>query len=111
MITGAVEKSLESLVENAAKRASDSIMAAMEAALDKIRVASAALLASSAQIKATVTSYSDTLKSVQPAPAGGVATMDVRVRAMEGIKLGQLLVDALSPGQSILVGTDNQGLT
>jgi len=89
-------------VEDVAKMTSDSIMAAMEAALDKIRVASAALLASSAQIKATVTSYSDTLKSVQPAPAGGVATMDVRVRAMEGIKLGRLLVDALSQGKAYL---------
>jgi len=35
----------------------------------------------------------------------------VRVRGREGIKLRQQLVDTLLPGQNILVGTDNEGLT
>jgi len=106
-VTGTVEKSLELLVEDVAKRASDSIMVAMEAALDEFRLTSAALLASSVQIKSTATSYSETLKSTQPAPAGRVATMDATVRDREGIKSRQLLVYAFSPGQSILAGTNN----
>src|SRR6266481_2551400 len=61
LVTSTVEKRLELLVEHAAKKASNSIMVATEAALDEIRAVSAALSASLAQIKATATSYSDTL--------------------------------------------------
>ena len=47
---------------------------------------------------------------MQSAPAGGVATMDARVRAREGIKLRELLVDTLLLGQSLLMGTNDAGL-
>src|SRR6266481_6437395 len=63
-VTDTVENKIKSLVEGAAKKASNSITEAMKAALEEIKAALVALTASSAQIKATATSYSDALKSM-----------------------------------------------
>src|SRR6266481_1637942 len=109
-VTDTVENEIKSLVEGVAKKASDSITEAMKAALEEIKVASAALTVSSAQIKATATSYSDALKSAQASPATSKDTLDARVRAREGIKSRQLLVDVISLGQDMLAGASNPEL-
>ncbi len=109
-VTDTVENEIKLLVEGAAKKASDSITEATKAALEEIKAASAALTVSSAQIKATATSYSDALKSAQASPATSKDTLDARVRAREGIKSRQLLVDVISPGQDTLAGASNTEL-
>ena len=43
-------------------------------------------------------------------PVVGAATLDVRVRAREGIKTCQVLVDAGAPGQGPLPGASNANL-
>ena len=61
---------------------------------------------------ATATSYRDALtsKGSLPNPIAAAATLDVRVRAREGVKSRQILVDARSHGNCILRGVSTVGL-
>ena len=43
-------------------------------------------------------------------PTIAATTMDMRVRAREGIKARQILIDAQTPGEGILRGTSDTGL-
>ena len=64
------------------------------------------------QFKATATSYRDVLmsKGLLMSPTAAAITMDMRVRAREGIKACQILIDAQNHREGILQGTSDVGL-
>ena len=78
----------------------------------EIKSASSALTESSTQMAATATSYRDALTSKGSLlnPIAMAATLDMRVRAREGVKSWQILIDARSRGDCILRGVSMAGL-
>ena len=62
------------------------------------------------QIAATTVSYRDVLKNTAASPAAGAATLDARVRAWEGVKARQVLIDASAPNQPLHQAASNQQL-
>ena len=89
---------------------SDAVKAATQAAVAEIKSASTVLTESSTQIAATATSYRDILKSTTANPPPPAPSLDARVRAREGIKARQLLVDTLTPGQKLHQSASNTQL-
>ena len=88
------------------------IKTATQAAVKEIKQASNALAESSMQIAASATSYQDTLKNMPISIATPVptASLDARVHAREGIKVRQVLVDALTPSQLLYPSANNTQL-
>ena len=64
------------------------------------------------QMAATATSYQDALTSKGSSlnPIAAATTLDMRVRAREGVKLWQILIDTHSHGDCILWGISTVGL-
>ena len=93
-------------------RLAEVVKTATQAAVAEIKSASSALAESSTQMAATATSYRDVLTSKGSSlnPIAAVATLDVRVRAREGVKLRQILIDACSRGDCILRGISTASL-
>ena len=93
-------------------RLADVVKAATQAAVVEIKSASSALAESSMQMAATATSYRDALTSKGPSlnPIMVAATLDMRVRAREGVKLQQILIDTHSCGDCVLWGISATGL-
>src|SRR6266481_1660849 len=106
----AVEGRIDSMLEKATAKAADSLRATLETTAAELQMASTAVATSATQISATMTSYCDTLKGSSSGPAVRAATLDIRVRAHEGIKTCQVLVDAGAPGQGPLPGASNANL-
>jgi hypothetical protein len=68
------------------------------------------------QLNETTTTYKDavlkatTQPQTTPLSVSTALTLNARIRAREGIKLRQILVDATNPGTQILAEVDNIGL-
>ena len=102
----------EGIVDWVVDRLADVIKSAMQATVAEIKSASTVLTESSTQMAATATSYRDALKSKGPVsnPIAAATMLDVRVRAREGVKSHQILVDAQTRGECILRGVSMPGL-
>ena len=108
------DMAVEGIVNQVVDKLTDVVKVTTQAAVAEIKSASTVLAESSTQFTATATSYRDVLTSKWPpsnSPAGA-NTVDMRVRAREGIKLRQLLLDSQSRGrgEGILRGMSNTGL-
>ena len=90
---GAMEKKVEGMIGRAMVKALESLEKVADSAKAELKSASAAVVASATQVTTTTASYRDTLQSA-PNPVAGSNTLDIRVRAREGIKTRQILVDA-----------------
>ena len=88
----------------------ETVKAITQVAVAKVKSALSALTESSMQIAATTVSYRDTLKSTMASPATGVTTLDARVRAREGVKARQVLIDASAPNQPLHQAANNPHL-
>jgi hypothetical protein len=97
-------------VDRMVDRLADVVKTATQAAVAEIKQASSALTESSMQIAATATSYRDALKSTVAGPTVPQTSIDARVRAREGIKARQVLVDALTPSQQLHPSANNTQL-
>ena len=99
-------------VDRVAVKLAGVVKMATQAAVKEIKQASNALAESSTQIAALATSYRDALKNtpVSTATPAPMASLDARVRAREGIKVRQVLVDALTPSQPLYLLANNTQL-
>jgi hypothetical protein len=103
-------------VAELAARTSQRVTEAAEVALISIQNASTTVTTSATQLSETTTTYSDAVKRAaahtQPTPVAitAIPALDVRVRAREGVKQRQILVDAADAGAQILGELDNAGL-
>ena len=90
----------------------EAVSSITQSAIDEVKTASSALMATSMQFQATATSYQDILTSKGPPinPAAVATTMDVRVRVREGVKAHQILIDTWNHGEGILWGISDAGL-
>ena len=88
----------------------ETVKAVTQAAVAEVTSASSTLMESSMQIAATTVSYRDALKSTTASPATGVTTLDARVRAQEGVKARQVLIDASAPNQPLHQAANNPQL-
>ena len=105
---GREDVATEEIVDHVADRLTDVVKAAMQAAVAEIKLASTALMESSTKMAATATSYRDALTTkglTTPVPS-----LDARVRAREGVKARQVLVDALTPSQQLHRAANNTQL-
>ena len=109
---GAEDMAAKSIVDRVVDRLAEVVKTATEAAVVEIKSASSVLAESSMQMAATATSYQDALtsKGSSPNPIVTAATLDVRARVREGVKLWQILIDACSCGDCILWGVSTAGL-
>ena len=102
------------MVDHIVDRLADVVKTATQATVAEIKAASMVLTESSTQMAATATSYRDALTSKGPTPTPNpivaAAMLDVRVRAREGVKSRQILIDAHSRGKCILQGVSTTGL-
>jgi len=105
-----VSKQIDAALNKAAKKVAGTLTAIVETAAEELRTATAAVEASASQMKAMSMSYRDALQSSPPSSAAGVATMDMRVRAREGIQSRQVLIDARAQSQGIHPGESNPEL-
>jgi len=110
-IANMIEKKVNTALESAAKKAADSLTAAAETTVAELQAASTAMTTSTTQMSATATSYRDALQHPVSNPAVGATTLDARIRAREGIKTRQILIDTWTPGVGLLPGISNTGLT
>ena len=88
------DMAMEGIINRVVDKLTDVVKVTMQAAVAEIKSASTALAESSTQFTATATSYQDALTSKGPpsnSPAGA-NTVDMRVRAREGIKSCQILL-------------------
>ena len=85
---------------------------ATQAAIEEIKQASSTLAESSTQIAASATSYWDALKNmpISTATPAPTVSLNARVRTREGIKVRQVLVDALTPSQPLYPSANNTQL-
>ena len=81
----------------------------MNTTVAEIKAATADVATSATQITASASSYWDVLKNT-PGPGNGGNTMDVRLRAREGVKARQLLINVQALRLGLLPGTSNAGL-
>ena len=84
----AEDAAAESIMDHMVDRLADVVKAATQAAVVEIKSALSVLAESSMQMAPTATSYWDALTSKGPSlnPIVAAATLDVRVRAREGVK-------------------------
>ena len=103
---------VENVVDRVVDRLAEVVKTTTQAAVTEIKSASSALAESSTQMAATATSYWDALtsKGPSPNPIAAAATLDMRVRVREGVKLQQILINARSHGDCILWGISTVGL-
>src|SRR6266481_1130985 len=99
-----------SMVERALVKLTGNVMSVTQAAIAEIKAASLAITELSTQIAATTSTYPDALKSSTANPVASAAMLDARVRAREGIRVRQVLVDALATGQQLHQGVSNASL-
>ena len=94
--TGAGTTALDGCVERMVTEFTEAIKSITQTAVTEVKLASSTLTETSTQFTATATSYWDALTSKGPVlnPIAAAATLDVRVRAREGIKSRQLLINA-----------------
>jgi hypothetical protein len=98
-----------------AARLSHRVVEDTAAVVTAIQAASTTVATSATQINETTTTYRDavlkasTMPQQAQAPAGASA-LDVRVRARQGIKQRQVLVDAANMGDRVLAELDNAKL-
>ena len=88
------------------------IKSVTQTTIAEVKTASSTLTETSTQFTATATSYRDVLasKGPSPNPVATAATMDMRARAREGIKLHQILINARDHGEGILRGISDVGI-
>ncbi len=110
-IIESIENKVDTLVEVVTKKAAASIEVMVASAAAEIKTASTAMAESATQMTVTTSSYRDALWNSLPNPATGATTLDVRIRAWEGIKSRQVLIDVQAPGQTLLSGSTNASLT
>ena len=103
---------LNACMERMVSEFTDAIKSVTQSAIAKVKTASSALTETFMQFKATATSYWDVLtsKGLLMSPTTAAATMDMRVRAREGNKAHQILIDAQNHREGILRGTSDAGL-
>ena len=104
----AMETRLEDMVAKATESAASSLRMLVNTMAAEIKAATANMATSAMQIAVSASSYWDALKST-PGPGNGGDTMDVRLRAREGVKARQLLINARALGLGLLPGTSNVG--
>ena len=104
------EAAIGGIVNRVVDKLSDAVKAATQAAVAEIKLASTVLSESSTQIVATATSYRDIPKSTTVSHTPPVPSLDARVHAREGIKVRQVLVDTLTPGQQLHQSASNTQL-
>ena len=97
----------EGLAGRVMDKVAEAVKAVTQAAISEVKAASTMLTESSTQIAATTTSYRDALTKTTANPVAVAASMDARVRAREGVKARQILVDALTPNQQLHQGANN----
>ena len=109
---GVEDAAVENVVDQVVDRLAEVVKTATQATVVEIKSALSMLAESSMQMAATATSYRDALTSEGslPNPIAMAATLDVRVRAREGVKSWQILIDARSRGDCILRGVSMVGL-
>src|SRR6266481_4732834 len=105
------ENKVDTLVEVVTKKATASIEVMVASAAAEIKTASTAMAESATQMTVTTSSYRDALRNSPPNPATGAAMLNIRIRAWEGIKSRQVLIDAQALGQTLLSGATNASLT
>jgi hypothetical protein len=104
-------------IADSAAQASQKIAKDAEAAVLSIQNASSTVTTTASQLSETTTTYKDAVKRATapphptPATITTAATLDVRVRAREGVKQRQILIDAATAGAKILGDLDNADLT
>ena len=102
-----VEAVAEGLLERMMGKLAEAVKEVTMAAVTEVKSTSSTLTESSMQIAATAILYRDTLKSMATSSTASAATLDARVRAWEGVKAWQILVDVSSPGQQLHQGANN----
>ena len=109
---GVEDAAVKNIMDRVVDRLVEVVKTATQATVAEIKSALSTLAESSTQMTATATSYRDALtsKGSLPNPIVAAATLDVRVRAREGVKLQQILIDAHSHGDCILQGVSTAGL-
>ena len=107
VIANSVGNWINNLMDSVAQKAMVCLAAAMEMAVAGLQFMVSSIITSASQILATISSYRNTLKNPPPNQVPGVATLDIRVRAREGIKSQQVPIDARGHRQGILQGTSN----
>ena len=99
---------VEGLAGRVMDKVAEAVKAVTQAAISEVKAASNTMLTeSSTQIVATTTSYGDALKKMTANLVAVAASMDARVRAWEGVKARQILVDVLTPNQQLHQGANN----
>ena len=97
-IVSLIECKVDTLVEVATKKAIDSLKEVVDSAAAELKTTSTAMAELATQLTAMTTSYRDVLRSSPLNPVVGTATLDIRVRVREGIKMRQMLIDAARAG-------------
>ena len=100
----------ERLMGQMLDKLTETVKAITQAAITEVNSASSVLMESSMQIAATTVSYHDVLKNTAASPAAGAATLDARVRAREGVKARQVLIDVSALNQPLHQAASNQQL-
>ena len=77
----------------ATETAASSLRTLVDTTTVEIKAVSTDVVTSATKITASASSYWDAMKST-PGPGNGANTMDVCLRAREGVKARQLLIDA-----------------
>ena len=108
-LVGLIEKRVEDAVARASEKAADALKELVHKMATELKAASTDMASSATQIAASITLYRDALKSA-PHQAVGASPMDTRVRAREGVKARQILVDAGAPGRELLADISNTDL-
>jgi len=114
-LVSAMETKIEGMLAKTAERTLRSMKELADVTTAELKAASTDVATSATQIVVTTTSYRDALKSIpnpnpSPGPTAGACALDICIRAREGIKARQILVDAQIPGKELLPGVSNNGL-
>src|SRR6266481_2113807 len=105
-----IEQRIDTLVEKVIERVMGTLKTAVDLMVAELKAASMTMSTSATQFSATTTSYRDALHDTPANTMAGTATLDVQIRAREGIKTRQVLLDAWAPGQALLPGSANSDI-
>src|SRR6266481_7767247 len=98
------------LAEKVIERVAGMLKTAVDLMVAELKAASTTMSTSAMQFSTTTTLYRDALHDAPANTVAGMATLDIQIRAREGIKMRQVLLDAWVPGQALLPGSTNSDI-
>src|SRR6266481_5133267 len=107
MLIGMVEQRIDMLAEKAIERVAGMLKTVVDSTVAELKAALTTMSMSATQFSTTATSYRDALRDAPANTLAGTAMLDIRIRAREGIKMRQVLLDTWAPGQALLPGSAN----